>query len=408
VDSIAYWKDRLFLNAVVYSLPISLIALIPSFLIAYLQDQMFLCIFNVSTFLAIAGVTLSLQIPLPVKKAFVVVMLTTLAITLIAYLGTFGVGSVYLLALCVFISFLYSDRLAYLSVLVNFVIYTCFACIIYFKLFNAPVIRNVRLSEWISYALNFLFLNLLLVIQVRRILKGLENTIRKEARLLKVLKKELTEKNLRTDRLQESEEHYRSLFWKNPSPMWIFDRTTLYFLQVNEAATHKYGYSPEQFINMRIHQINYTEDKDATTEMLTGTDRTDGFVQNTTRHRKSDGQGFDVEIRCSAISFQGRRAILVIARNITQQMEYIRAIETQNSRLQKIAYIQSHMVRAPLARIMGLSDLIMQDDKEQTDKELLAYLDISVRELDEVIKNIVSEGTYTVLSVDPSEDHRAE
>ena len=37
-------------------------------------------------------------------------------------------------------------------------------------------------------------------------------------------------------RIQESEEQYRLLFDSNPHPMWVYERETLAFLAVNDAA----------------------------------------------------------------------------------------------------------------------------------------------------------------------------
>ncbi|MCF8447969.1 MAG: histidine kinase, partial [Bacteroidia bacterium] len=53
-------------------------------------------------------------------------------------------------------------------------------------------------------------------------------------------------------------------------------------------------------------------------------------------------------------------------------------------------WVQSHIVRAPLARIMGLIDLMKDEDKipEET-KELMGYILSSAQEFDEIIKSII-------------------
>lgn len=62
-------------------------------------------------------------------------------------------------------------------------------------------------------------------------------------------------------------------------------------------------------------------------------------------------------------------------------------LEDQNERLKEISWMQSHIIRAPLSRIMGLVTL-MQEDKE--DRELMFdYLVRSANELDDVIRDIV-------------------
>ncbi|MGE5726876.1 MAG: PAS domain-containing protein, partial [Acidobacteriota bacterium] len=49
-------------------------------------------------------------------------------------------------------------------------------------------------------------------------------------------------------------------FAKNSHPMWVYDRETLAFLDVNEAAVRKYGYSRAQFLAMTIADIRPEED----------------------------------------------------------------------------------------------------------------------------------------------------
>lgn len=67
-------------------------------------------------------------------------------------------------------------------------------------------------------------------------------------------------------------------------------------------------------------------------------------------------------------------------------------LHKQNLRLEDIAWIQSHKVRAPLARIMGLIDLVTNRYTEETNTdELLKYILASAKELDEIIKEIVKK-----------------
>src|ERR1039458_5199252 len=45
------------------------------------------------------------------------------------------------------------------------------------------------------------------------------------------------------------------LFDRAPVPMWVFDRESLRFLAVNDAAVWKYGYSREEFLALTIADI---------------------------------------------------------------------------------------------------------------------------------------------------------
>jgi len=53
--------------------------------------------------------------------------------------------------------------------------------------------------------------------------------------------------------------------------------------------------------------------------------------------------------------------------------------------------MQSHVVRAPLARIMGFVDLINDSSKIEDKIEMLPFILDSAKELDAIIKDIVNK-----------------
>ena len=84
--------------------------------------------------------------------------------------------------------------------------------------------------------------------------------------------------------------------------------------------------------------------------------------------------------------------IVTNSRDVTERMNYLEAIKEQNMKLRQIAWTQSHVVRAPLARILGIVDLIKNDVVDQeVSLKLLDCLFRSAADLDEVIKEIVQK-----------------
>ncbi len=70
----------------------------------------------------------------------------------------------------------------------------------------------------------------------------------------------------------------------------------------------------------------------------------------------------------------------------------INSIETQNLKLKEIAWIQSHIVRAPLARMLGIINLIRNYSIPREElTTLLMSLEASGKELDEIIRDIVKK-----------------
>jgi PAS domain S-box-containing protein len=103
-------------------------------------------------------------------------------------------------------------------------------------------------------------------------------------------------------------------FAKNAHPMWIFDRETLAFLDINEAAVKQYGFSRQEFLSMTLRDIRPLEDLP---ELLRQTQHPRPQGQSTAeewRHVTKDGTMFRVTITSWELTFRERRAELVLAR----------------------------------------------------------------------------------------------
>lgn len=190
--------------------------------------------------------------------------------------------------------------------------------------------------------------------------------------------------------LGDSEKRYRDLFHSSPLPMYVFDENTLKFLDANHATIQHYGYTWDEFREMTVFDIRPPEDIPILQTDLSSTFGFKGqYNAGLYRHKKKSGEIIDVEISASSIEFDGRRARLILVKEVTQQKRYVSTIEAQNNRLREIAWLQSHVVRAPLARLMGLIDLINNHPLPENErKELLEHVIKSANEIDAVIKEI--------------------
>lgn len=89
--------------------------------------------------------------------------------------------------------------------------------------------------------------------------------------------------------LQSDALRYRELFEANPLPMWVYDLDTLRFLDVNEVACQKYGYSRDEFLAMTIRDIRPPEDVAAMEQSVRLTPA-QVFNSGVWRHRLKDGR----------------------------------------------------------------------------------------------------------------------
>ncbi len=188
--------------------------------------------------------------------------------------------------------------------------------------------------------------------------------------------------------LEESEKRYSDLFHLSPQPMWVYDAESLQFQDVNAAAIEHYGYSRNEFLTMIISDIlckdNQTNNQDLDQELVE--------IRKTYQHQKKNGEIIQVELKHNHITFKGKKSEIVVINDVTKIRDYINTIEKQNLKLQEIAWMQSHVLRAPLARMMGIIDFMNDDSLSESDKqELLSNLLSSASELDEVIRSISSK-----------------
>lgn len=210
---------------------------------------------------------------------------------------------------------------------------------------------------------------------------------------LSVYFKDITERKLSEFRLTESERRYSELFHLSPQPMWVFDVDTLQFIDVNQAAIKHYGYKLEEFLSMTIKDIRPVEDVPQLEKIVKTKDQAK-HVHHTEvfRHKKKNGEIIQVDVQSTIIHHKGKKARVVLANDITDRLNYIKAIEQQNERLKEISWLQSHVVRAPLAKIIGLIPLINDVREEAAEREkMLNYLLLSANELDEVVGHITDK-----------------
>jgi len=100
-------------------------------------------------------------------------------------------------------------------------------------------------------------------------------------------------------------------FANSPYPMWVFDRETLAFLEVNDAAVRAYGFSRSEFLSMTLLDIRPSEDKP---EFLRQTAEPRQSTAENWRHKSKDGKVFPVTITSWELTFRGHQAELVLAR----------------------------------------------------------------------------------------------
>jgi two-component system, cell cycle sensor histidine kinase and response regulator CckA len=136
-----------------------------------------------------------------------------------------------------------------------------------------------------------------------------------------------------TQSMAEAEQKFRALFHNNPQPTCLYDPADGRFLEVNHAATEKYGYTREEFLGMTIVDICL----DLPPERLRAAQRGVEFRDETWRQRTKDGSIIEVVLFARTIEFEGRSARLVVTQDITER----RRSEKLQSALYRIAEVST-------------------------------------------------------------------
>ncbi|MGN6211595.1 PAS domain S-box protein [Parafilimonas sp.] len=192
--------------------------------------------------------------------------------------------------------------------------------------------------------------------------------------------------------ITESEKKYSDLFHLSPQPIWVCDPDTNKIIDVNAAAIDLYGYTHSEFTSLATSAIVVEAPLSQEEGSIALPPHAGLFSKDVILHRKKNGEVIYVVVLCKRIELSGKISQVMIIQDITEKLNYVQAIELQNRKLQEIAWMQSHLVRAPLARIMALADLIQNapaGDIETND--LLGAINQSAIELDNVLRPIIDK-----------------
>lgn len=195
------------------------------------------------------------------------------------------------------------------------------------------------------------------------------------------------------NQIADEKRNYENLFNFSPQPTWLLDPTSLRILYANLAAQNKYGYDLDDFLNMSFLELHPEEEEQTIKHKLIS--QQDEDIRNHFTHFLSNGKEIKVDVYFKEISSLSNSGLIVQSNDISEILKHISTIEIQNTKLRDIAWTQSHVVRAPLARILGIINLI-EDEKENFDEILfwIKQLRISSNEMDDIVKKIVEQSNH--------------
>lgn len=134
---------------------------------------------------------------------------------------------------------------------------------------------------------------------------------------------------------RSSEEKYRLLFKDNALPMWVYDATTYQFLAVNKAALAHYGYTYEEFLQLKVTQIRPPEEVE---KFLAGNSVNNDVIRNSGiwKHLKKNGELIYAEIFAQSVVYNNVKAIIVAINDVTAKLKTEEELKKSYSEIRKL------------------------------------------------------------------------
>jgi PAS domain S-box-containing protein len=207
------------------------------------------------------------------------------------------------------------------------------------------------------------------------------------------IKEEITYRKNAEDLLKSSEEKYRSLFNLSPFGIVAIEKNGNTVSLVNKKLEELIGYDATEIKDVQTccQLVFPNEEYRASVSQKI----TQLFTHNKDQNKYSEP--FEVEIKTkhgSEHTFEITHAFIenfniLVFNDISERKTYVNTLEQQNNILKEISWIQSHVVRAPLARLLGLFDLLKEKDFTLINEdEMFTHINNSMEELDGHIKDI--------------------
>ncbi len=196
---------------------------------------------------------------------------------------------------------------------------------------------------------------------------------------------------------QESSHRFRLALDNSADNIFIIDAEKMQFLDVNNTACVNLGYSRDELLVMNILQImpslTLEELKTKLLDTLLGAKE---FEVLETVHKRNDGSTFPVEIFLRGLSLNQKNIVVASARDITQrkkqETELLKAKETaETASILKSQFLanMSHEIRTPMNIILGMTELVLNTQLKEVQREYLTMVHSSAESLLRIINDIL-------------------
>lgn len=205
---------------------------------------------------------------------------------------------------------------------------------------------------------------------------------------------------------------WANIFNESLNEIFIFDSTTLKFINANAGALHNIGYTLEELVKMTPADIKpyYTKGQfiDYINPIIDGTEKKMIFK---TVHERKDGTTYPVEVHLQSSNSENTNTLVAIILDITERVHYTdrleKTVEERTHQLEealqaekelnelktKFLSLVSHEFKTPLSGILTSATLIgkyTKEDQQEKRQKHLTTIQNKVKYLNTIIDDFLS------------------
>ena len=201
--------------------------------------------------------------------------------------------------------------------------------------------------------------------------------------------------------IEKDLKRFRAAIDSSADNIFLINLATNRFIDVNESACRKLGFSRKEFLCMKPEHINPKYTHNFIKSLLIG--EKGNLIRESlnmeTRHTLKEGQVIDVEVFLKYIPIEDEEVVVAVARDITERKkiqeklsEYAQELKELNASKDKFLSIISHDLRGPFLGIKGYTQMLIEDYDMMGREEIMDYLNNiheSTRDLYTLVDNLL-------------------
>lgn len=216
-----------------------------------------------------------------------------------------------------------------------------------------------------------------------------------DAELLGTLTRPLAlalEKASALESLGESELKYRSLVAQADEMIFLFEPVTLRILDANTCTARTLGYDPASLLSITLDQVVDSPREDIESTVASAVAAGELHLTDA-RFVRTDGVAIEVDAVASMVTFGGRQAVLVLARDVSERKALIRQL-VQSQKMDSLGAMAgavAHDFNNLLTTILGFAGLLKRSrNMDSEERENLALIEDAARRAADLTGRLLS------------------